>query len=74
MSKGKNFIQTHDEETARLLEDEGFVLVEQSSSMWKFFNPYNSKAQFSDYIDTTKVSYTNKLKSKIGRASCRERV
>lgn len=59
--KCKNFIQTSDESTARLLEDEGFSLVEQTGSVWKFFNPYNSKAQFSDYIDATKVSYTNKL-------------
>ena len=55
----QNFICTKDEETAQNLIKLGFQRVLDSSETYMFLN--NTTMKFSEEIDLSKISYTNKL-------------
>lgn len=55
----RNFIKTSDKSTAEILIDLGFQQIDFSSGIYTFLN--NSKMQFSENIDKSKIQYSNML-------------
>lgn len=55
----ENFIRTSDKETALLLEEEGFVKIDESNGFYTFLN--QTHKNFSRDVDEKKISYTNIL-------------
>lgn len=54
-----NFIQTKDTNTANILKQIGFQLVNESNNVYTFLN--SNQIAFSKKIDSSKISYTNQL-------------
>ena len=54
-----NFIQTKDTNTANILKQIGFQLVNESNNVYTFLN--SNQIVFSKKIDSSKISYTNQL-------------
>lgn len=52
-----NFIRTQDECISKILQGQGFKLVDNKNGFFTFVNDKTLK--FSDEIDTSKIHYTN---------------
>ena len=50
-----NFIQTSDEETAKMLEESGFTKVKYDAPFWVFLNDANMN------FESKKLSFTNNI-------------
>lgn len=60
MDKQFNFIRTTDEDTKRILFEEGFKLLSDDGVCSTFINETN-KLNFATGIDKSKLQYTNML-------------